>query len=126
MPDQANQVLLEFDVEDGDEAELDRAATNLRRQLLELEVESVERPSAGAAPPGSRAIELAALGAIVVGLQQPGVLDGVANVVRSWVGRDSGRSVKLSIGGDSIELSQISDEDQQRLLELWLERHKSS
>jgi hypothetical protein len=38
---------------DADAAELDEATQQLRRELLELDVENVERPSAGPAPPGA-------------------------------------------------------------------------
>jgi hypothetical protein len=51
----------------GDDAEeIAEATLQLRRELLDLDVDAVELPSAGEAPPGTRAVELAALGALAV------------------------------------------------------------
>ena len=120
------ELLLEFDATGADAAELERTTTNLRRQLLELDVESVDRPTAGAAPPDARGIDLAAVGALLVALQQgTDVVSKIVTLVRSWVDREDGRTVKLTIAGDTIELTHASDEDQRRLVEAWLARHPS-
>ncbi|HZC51226.1 MAG TPA: hypothetical protein VE441_01830 [Mycobacterium sp.] len=41
----------------------------LRRELLDLDLDAVEVPSAG--EPGTRAVDLAALGALVISVSQP-------------------------------------------------------
>jgi len=43
--------------------------------------------------------------------------------VRSWLGRNSARSVKLTIGGDALEVSGVSSAEQDRLIDLWVARH---
>ena len=53
---------------DGDAEEVAQATWQLRRELLDLEVDAVEAPGAGEPPPGSRAVDVAALGALVVNL----------------------------------------------------------
>ena len=56
------------EAQDADADELDDATGRLREELLELDVEAVERPAAGPAPPGSRGLEIAALGTLLVSL----------------------------------------------------------
>ena len=53
-----------------------RPTWQLRRELLDLEVDAVEAPGAGEPPPGSRAVDVAALGALVVNLADS-ACDGV-------------------------------------------------
>ena len=55
---------------DDDAEQVAEATLRLRRELLDLDVEAVEVPSAGEPPPGTRAVELAALGALVVTVAQ--------------------------------------------------------
>lgn len=51
---------------DADAEEIAEVTLSLRRELLDLDVEAVELPPGGEPPPGSRAVELAALGALAV------------------------------------------------------------
>jgi hypothetical protein len=102
--------------------ELEDAAGDLLRELRELDVESVERVPAGAPPPGSRAIEVAALGSVVVTLGKAAV-GQLAGVLQAWLARRSGRTVKLTLGGDSIEISGGSAGYQRQLIETFLAAH---
>lgn len=101
--------------------ELDEVTSALREQLLQLEVDSVERPRVDA-PPGARAGEAAALGTLLVTLA-PTVLGAVVQTIRSWLARDRGRSARLQLGDDVIELSDVSREHQEQLLAAFLARH---
>jgi hypothetical protein len=105
--------------QDAGAEEVDAAAGDLLRELRELDVESVERPSGGPAPDGSRAVELAALGALVIKLGGAAV-GPVARVLQAWLARRSGRSVKLTLGADSIEISGGSARYQRELIEAFL------
>jgi hypothetical protein len=61
------QLQVEIGLEpDADAAELDEETLELRQELLELDVNAVERPAAGPPPEGARAIELALLGTLLV------------------------------------------------------------
>lgn len=98
----------------------------LRRDLLMLEVEDVVGLPAGPPPPGSRAVDVAAVGGLLVSLG--GAADGLRAVVaavRDWLSRGDGirRTVRLEIGGDALELSEASVADQDRLIELFVGRH---
>ena len=106
---------------DEDALALDEATRQLRLELLELDVEDVTRPTASP-PPGARAAEVALLGTLVVTVGQE-LVGSVVRAIASWLGRRSNRTIRLELAGDSIELSDPSAEDQQRLIEAFLRRH---
>lgn len=113
--------------EDGADAERVAALTGfLRRDLLQLDVEEVRGAPAGAPPPGSRGFDVAAVGGLLVTLSQStDALRQVVLAVRAWLARGQGvrRTVRLEIGGDVLELSEASASDQQRLIDLFVDRH---
>jgi hypothetical protein len=82
-------------------------------------------PPAGEPPPGTRAVELAALGALVVTVAESQLLGAVVAAVRSWLAGQPKRSIKLELDGDVLELTGLSAKDQQRLADEWLRRHTS-
>jgi hypothetical protein len=107
---------------DADAAELDEAARQVRSELLELDVADVAQLAEGPPPPGARAVEASIVGALAVTAAR----EVVAAVVRSlerWVGSRSSRTVKITLGEDSLELSGASLEDQHRLVETFLAHH---
>lgn len=73
-------------------------------ELADAAVETVQRVSAGAAPVGSRAIAVAALGSFVVMLGQAAV-GQLASVWQGWLARRWRRTVKLTLGAGRIEIS---------------------
>ena len=110
--------------DDADAAALDEATARLRRDLLELDVDNVERATGAAAPPGTKAVETILIGTLLVTLaKNAGTIGEVVKAVQSWLGDRPGRTVKLELDGDAIELSNASSEDQKRLLDLWIEQH---
>jgi hypothetical protein len=113
-------------VEDGaDDEQLEAMALLLRQELLMLDVRAVEPYREGEAPDGSRGGLAAIAGVLSVSLA-PGlqVLGSVVAVVRGWLRRSgSGRTVKLAIDGDTIELTGASDEVQQQLVDAFVRRH---
>jgi hypothetical protein len=125
MSDSEIELRLEVGVEpDADAVELDDAAAQLRRELLELDVDTVKRLPGEAPPPGTRAAEATLLGGLIVGLGRDAI-GAVVGTIQAWVARRSSRSVKVTLGGDSIELTNVSGADQQRLIESFLARHAS-
>jgi hypothetical protein len=108
-----------------DDAELERLSRWLRAELLELEVESVapieeavieERTKSGDMQTWSTlALTFAASG---------GVLTTIINALRDWIVRQPTLpSIKVSIGGDSIELEGVSAEERQELIRAFIARH---
>jgi hypothetical protein len=110
---------------DDDAEQVAEATLQLRRELLDLDVEAVELPSAGEPPPGTRAVELAALGALVVTAAKSQLLGPVVAAVRAWLAGSPQRTVKLELGGDVLELTGVSSKEQRRLTDEWLRRHES-
>jgi Effector Associated Constant Component 1 len=109
---------------DDDAEEVAKATLQLRRELLDLDVDAVELPPAGEPPPGTRAVELAALGALVVAIGKSQLLANVVAAVQSWLaGSPQRRSIKLELDGDVLELTGVSSKEQRRLTNEWLARH---
>jgi hypothetical protein len=108
---------------DADAEEVAASTEQLRRELLDLDVEAVERPTAGPPPPGAKGVELAALGTLVVTLAKSQLLGTVVVAVRSWLAGQHQRSIKLELDGDVLELSGLSSNEQRRLTDEWLSRH---
>jgi hypothetical protein len=122
LADDPTELGVELAMGDADAVELDELTIQLRRELLQLDVESVERRYEGEPPENTRAIEVAALGALVVKVA-PSVLSVVVRVVQSWAASRPNRTAALKIDGDSIELTGISSEQQQALIDAFIVRH---
>ena len=111
---------------DSDSTEVAEATLQLRRELLDLDVDAVEPQRAGEPPPGTRAVDLAALGGLIVTIAQSALLPDVLAAVRAWLSRSQSRSIKLELGGDVLELTGVSSAEQRRLADEWLRRQESS
>lgn len=116
----AEPVAVRVELIEVDGGRADQLTAALRRELLELDVERVERETE-AGPAGSKGLEIGAL--IVVLAKAAPALAGIVRTVQAWALR-GGRSVKLNIDGDTIEVSGASSEQQDRLIAAWIERHE--
>jgi hypothetical protein len=123
MTEEASQLRLQVDDEDADPQELADLTARLRDELLDLDVEAVERPRGGSPPPGTRAVEFVAVGTLLASFARPELLTGIVTAVRSWLGRSGQRTVKLEMDGDLLELTGVSSNEQRRLTDEWLRRH---
>jgi hypothetical protein len=115
--------------EDGADAErVDALTGHLRRELAQLDVERVTPLSGGEAPAGTRSLDAVTVGGLMVALGQSATaLSAVIAAIKGWLSRSPGpaRTVRLELGGDVLELSQASAADQDRLIELFVQRHAS-
>ena len=107
---------------DADAVELEDAALSLRDELLEFDVDAVERPPSGPPPEGAKAVEATILGTLLVEAGKD-VIAAVIGAIQGWVGRGKGRGVKLQLGQDTIEITDPTADDQRRLIEAFLARH---
>jgi hypothetical protein len=109
-----------------DEALLEAAAIRLRRDLLEIdEILDVTPAPMGDAPPGSKGMDVLAAGTLVVTILATAPhLRTLVSATRAALGED--RSVTLQIGSDSLTVTGVDSNEQQRLINLWLERHQDS
>lgn len=108
---------------DIDAEEMVQLAGRLRTELLDLDVIAVELATGGEIPGNAKGVGLLALGGLVVRFAGPDVLESIIGGIRSWLGRQRHRSIKLTLDGDSLELTSVSSAEQQRLIDLWVDRH---
>src|SRR4051812_8690181 len=110
-----------------DDEELDRATTNLLRELRDLDVERVERVAGGAAPDGSRAVDGASLGEIAIALGAAGgALTVVGETLGDWLSRHGARRrLSVTIDGDTIELERATDTERADLVRAYVQRHQA-
>ena len=108
-----------------DAEQLEELTRALREEILTLDVESVVPRSGGEAPPGTRAVDAAAIGALVVSVAP--ALEALARLVTTvgdWLRRGgTQRTVRLKIGDDELELSGASSAVQQQLAMDWVRAH---
>jgi hypothetical protein len=106
---------------DADATQLLRLTTQLRRQLLELDVEAVEAPAIDA-PQGAKTVDQTVAGMLLVTLT-PVLVRATLDIIRAWLATSQARSAKVELDGDAIELTGLSATDQNRLITGFLERH---
>lgn len=122
MPQQAT-LEIRLDAAESDPEELAQLTAKLRRELLQLEVDAVDHPVGGKPPPGAKAVDMILVGTLLVSLgRSADKLGSVVRAIQGWVGMRA-RTVKLELDGDPIEITGVSSRDQQRLIDLWIERH---
>jgi hypothetical protein len=107
---------------DTDARELAELTGQLRRQLLELDVETVELARSTEVPEGAKPLDAMSRGVLVV-TAGPGLLKAVVGLVGEWLAHRPVRSAKLTIDGDSIELSDATAAEQEQLLAVFVDRH---
>jgi hypothetical protein len=109
---------------DTDAEELALLTRRLGDELLDLDVDAVHPARGGEAPDSSKGIDpLAAAGLVVRFVLRQDLLQSIIDGVRSWLGRQHAHSIKLTLDGDSLELTRVTSAEQDRLVELWVMRH---
>jgi hypothetical protein len=110
---------------DSDAEELARLTGQLRSQLLELDVERVDLVRGGQAPSGSKVADPITIGAIIITLA-PTVIQAVIGLVQNWHKDHPVSSVKVTLGDDSLELSNASPKQLEQLAQAFIARHSTS
>jgi Effector Associated Constant Component 1 len=106
---------------DSDAEEITYLAGLLRRELLELDVEDVRVARSAAEPPRlAKSGEVVAVSTLVVTFA-PLLLRQVLKLIDTWLRNRPLRAVKVELDGRSIELSHASVEDQQRLIDAFID-----
>jgi hypothetical protein len=101
--------------------QLDHLVQQLRQDIAELEVESVEPARQGAAPAGAKSADALALGSLAVVLL-PSLLPKLIDFLQNWLLRGENRNVKLKlqVAGNAVEVEYaphaMSAADVQRLV----------
>lgn len=120
-----NEIEVRLESEDADAAELDELVGRLMNELLDLDVSDIRRREAGPAPQGTKAAGVADVGSLLVEVASSGALLSVLQVVRDWFSRQKTprTKVRVSIGGDEIELSRATAADQEKLIAAFIAHH---
>jgi hypothetical protein len=126
MTNEPGELLVELEGLPGaDAGEMTRLLSSLRTELRAFDIQSIRQPVA-ASPDHSKSGGLQSPDQLVVGLAtSPGILASVVGWIRAWLARTRARSVRLSIDGDTIEVTGLSSAEQQRLIDLWVSRHET-
>lgn len=96
MSENISTLFVELSVDGGDPAELDELTRQLVGEVNELNVEQVEQVSAGDAPEGSKALDMAAIGELAVTLA-PSLIGPLFDLLKSWVERKPSTPVKVRV-----------------------------
>lgn len=100
---------------------------SLRAELADLPVETIRRPVPTAAPPGTRAGEILEAGAVLVGLAaSPEVVGAVLTGLTAWLERRRRGGLEVRIGSDSLTLHQPTSDQQQKIVDAFVERIRNS
>jgi hypothetical protein len=120
------ELLLRVAEEGADTERLAALAGYLRAELLQLPLDNVVTVSSAELPPLAKGTGSTAVSALLVALGQSAEgLRALVSAVGEWLrrGQGTGRTVRLELDGDTLELSQASKADQERLVELFVSRH---
>jgi hypothetical protein len=96
MSENPAELTIELSLEGGDSTELDELTRQLRAEMEELNIDSVEQVSAGMAPEGTKAVDMAAIGQMAVTLA-PAFVPPLFNLLKSWVERKASTPVKVKV-----------------------------
>lgn len=108
---------------DVDDNELDELSVALRRRLLEdLDVSAANQVESVSIPDNVKSADITTLGALVLTLS-PITLRSMIRLVQEWLKHRPVRTVRVVIENDSIEVTHLTDADQRRLIESFIERH---
>lgn len=101
-----------------DDERLEALTSALRRELSALDVDDVTVVHEGELPPGARAVEIAAVGALLVVFRQSAELvKSIVTTIRSWlVAAPAGRSVEITLGDTTLKVASATPEQQDLLI----------
>jgi hypothetical protein len=110
---------------DTNQEELDELTVHLRERLLdEIDLDSVEFVASENAPASAKPGEVLTIGTLTITLS-PIMLRYVVQLIQTWISHRPVRSVRLTLGQDSIEVTDPRNADQRRLVEAFIERHST-
>ncbi|WP_253841729.1 effector-associated constant component EACC1 [Actinokineospora globicatena] len=109
-------------VHGADESESDALTRQLRAELLELDVDSVDLGGKGTPPEHSKGVDPATLTTLVVAVSSSPVLVELARALRDWITRAADRKITITAAdGRALEITGARAREEQRLIETFLE-----
>ena len=123
MGDAERLVMQVVPMADSDAEELADLAGQLHAELLGVDDALVGPLPAGAVPEGAKGLGDVA-GWLVAQFGTPDGLRALVAAVRGFASR-TGRTVEVSIGGDSLKVIGATSQEQEKIIDAWLARHGS-
>ncbi len=107
-----------------DAEELLELGQQLRDELLDLDIDAAAFEGLETAPEGAKGVEMLLFGTLAIRLVlNPALLRSVVEMTVAWLARQQARSVKLTLDGDTLEVTGVSSDEQDLLVEQWIARH---
>ncbi len=117
------QINVYIKAEEGkDKQEIDSLAHSLRDDLLNLEVEEVHLLHEKAPPPaGSKGVEKAAIGSMIVDSINGSIIKEVTQTVQAWIKPNENCAITIEMAdGQKRDVKGISSRDQQKIIDAWV------
>jgi hypothetical protein len=116
-------IMLEGD-SNSDLLELNDLTAQLRRHLLELDVEDVELVRNGEVPAEAKPVDPVIIGALAVTLvKTPSILKSITGLVETWIRNRPVRTARIVIDDDFLELTAVSPAEHRLLTEAFIDKH---
>ncbi len=96
MSENPAELFIEVLLEEGHEAELDELTRQLKAEVEDLSVDSVEDVINGNAPDGTKALDITVIGQMAVTLA-PTIIPPLFELLKSWVERKPSTPVKIKV-----------------------------
>ena len=96
MSENPAELFIEVLLEEGHEAELDELTRQLKAEVQDLSVGSVEDVINGSAPDGTKALDITVIGQMAVTLA-PTIIPPLFELLKSWVERKPSTPVKIKV-----------------------------
>jgi hypothetical protein len=102
-----------------DERSTEQQTVNLAAELKAIRGVTVHR-SHTQAPAAAKGLDVAAIGTLVGSLGPvAGAVGALVGVLRSWITRDDGRTLRVRLGDREIELTGANRDEERRLIDLF-------
>jgi len=96
MSENSAELLIELSLDGGDVTELDELTRQLRAEVADLNVDSIQQVSEGVVPKGTKAVDMAAIGQMAITLA-PAIVPPLFGLLKSWVERKPSTPVKVTV-----------------------------
>lgn len=126
MSEEMRQVLLNIDAGlEADIEELEKLTQQLRAELLELDIDDAALVHAEEVPKDNKSGDPISWGTLLLTFAASGgIFTTLITLFQSWSTRHERSKVVLEIDGDKLEITGNPTDEQKRLIEVWLSRHK--
>ena len=126
MADETTQLQLTLDAgPEADDEELEELTRQLRKELLESEVERIDFAREGEISEKAKAGDPISWGTVLLTLAASGgALTALISLLQAWLTRHGQSSVTVKIGDDELTVTGKPTEQQQQVINTWLSRHR--